>query len=205
MPSATYNNLPKDKKDRIFNAGVLEFNYHDYNDASVNTIVRIANVSKGSFYQYFTDKNDFYWFIVMKVIFGQVESYNVLLRTNKGDFFKSEEDLFLHILELFDISKYKNLIKHVYKTSYMELASRLSSKANTIYIDMYDLLMSFGFKGYNIKSKEDFLIVFNMLRNIANNTIMTMINENLSKLATKNLYSTQLEVLRLGINKRGWF
>jgi hypothetical protein len=87
----------------------------------------------------------------------------------------------------------------------MEIASRLTSKANTIYIDMYDILMTFGFKGYNIKSKEDFLIVFNMLRNITNNTIMTMINEDLSKIETKNLYSKQLEVLGMGINKRGWF
>jgi len=205
MPSTTYNNLSKDKKDRIFNAGVLEFNYHDFNEASVNTIVRIANISKGSFYQYFTDKSDFYWFIVMDVIYGQVGKYEILLRTNKGDLFKSEEALFTHILELFDDSKYKNLIKHVYKTSFMEIASRLSSKANTIYIDMYDLLMSFGFKGYNIKSKEDFLVVFNMLRNITNNTIMTMISEDLSKLAAKELYAKQFEVLGMGINKRGWF
>ena len=205
MPSTTYNNLSKDKKDRIFNAGVLEFSYHDFNDASVNTIVRIANISKGSFYQYFTDKNDFYWFIVMEIIYGQIETYDFLLKANKGDLFKSEEELFTHILELFDDSKYQNLIRHAYKTSYLEIMSRLSNKANTIYIDMYDLLMSFGFKGYNIKSKEDFLVVFNMLRNITNNTIITMINEKLSKNDTKELYSKQLEVLGMGINKRGWF
>ncbi len=205
MPSATYYNLSKDKKERIFNAGVLEFSYHDFNEASVNTIVRIANISKGSFYQYFEDKNDFYWFIVMDIIYGQVGNYEVLLKLNKGDLFKSEEELFNHILVLFDDAKYRNLIKHVYQTSYMEIASRLTSKANTIYIDMYDILMTFGFKGYNIKSKEDFLIVFNMLRNITNNTIMTMINEDLSKIETKNLYSKQLEVLGMGINKRGWF
>ena len=205
MPSTTYYNLSKDKKERIFNAGVLEFSYHDFNDASVNTIVRIANISKGSFYQYFDDKEDFYWFIVMDIIYGQVGNYEVLLKVNKGDLFKTEEELFNHILELFDDMKYRNLIKHVYKTSYMEISSRLSIKANTIYLEMYDLLMSFGFKGYNIKSKEDFLIVFNMLRNIANNTIITMISEELSLLETKELYSKQLEVLGIGINKRGWF
>ena len=205
MPSTTYYNLSKDKKERIFNAGVLEFSYHDFNDASVNTIVRIANISKGSFYQYFEDKEDFYWFIVMDIIYGQVGNYEVLLKVNKGDLFKTEEELFNHILELFDDMKYRNLIKHVYKTSYMEISSRLSIKANTIYLEMYDLLMSFGFKGYNIKSKEDFLIVFNMLRNITNNTIITMISEELSLLETKELYSKQLEVLGTGINKRGWF
>ena len=205
MPKQTYFNLVQDKKERIFTAGVLEFSYHEFNDASVNTIVRMANISKGSFYQYFEDKSDFYWYIVMDILIGNIGEYELLLRKNKGDLFGTEEQVFNNMLDLFDDQKYKNLIKNAYKATYMEIVQKISSKGAIVYINMYDILMSFGFKGYNIKSKDDFVIVFDMLRNITNNTIMTMIIEDLSKSETKELYIKQLLVLEKGILKRGLF
>lgn len=205
MPKKTYFNLSKDKKDRIFNAGVLEFSYHDLFEASVNTIVQIANISKGSFYQYFEDKNEFYWYIITEIIFGTVETYETILVKYDGDFLQTEEELFNSLLELFDDTKYRNLLANVYRTSYMELKSRISNRASTIYFDMYDVLMKFGFKGYNIRSKDDFLIAFDMVRNISNHTIMTMIVDNLSKNDTKALYLRQMEYLNNGLKKRGWF
>ena len=205
MPKKTYFNLSQDKRERIFAAGVLEFSYHEFNDASVNTIVRMANISKGSFYQYFEDKSDFYWYIVMHIIVGHVGEYENLLKENKGDLFKTEEHIFNRMLDVFDDNKYKNLIKNVYKSTYLDVVQRISSRGSIVYINMYDILMSFGFKGYNIKSKDDFIVVFDMLRNITNNTIMTMIIDNLSKSDTKELYIKQLLVLEKGILKRGFF
>lgn len=205
MPKKTYFNLTKDKKDRIFNAGVLEFSYHDLFEASVNTIVQIANISKGSFYQYFEDKNEFYWYIITEIIFGTVETYETILVKYDGDFLQTEEELFNSFLDLFDDTKYRNLLANVYRTSYMELKSRISNRASTIYFDMYDVLMKFGFKGYNIRSKDDFLIAFDMVRNVSNHTIMTMIVDNLSKNDTKALYLRQIEYLNNGLKKRGWF
>jgi len=205
MPKQTYFNLAKDKKDRIFNAGVLEFSYHDLFEASVNTIVRIANISKGSFYQYFEDKQEFYWYIVTEIIFGSVETYETILLKNEGDFLQTEEDLFNGLLDLFDDSKYRTLLAHVYRTSYMELKSKLSNRGSTIYIDMYDVLMKFGFKGYNIRSKDDFLVAFELVRNISNHTIMTMISDDLSKNDAKTLYKRQIEYVNNGLRKRGWF
>lgn len=205
MPKSTYYNLSDDKKERIFNAGVLELSYHDLFDASVNTIVRIANISKGSFYQYFEDKDEFYWYIVTEVIFGTVEKYETLLLKHEGDFLQTEEELFNALLDLFDDTKYRNLLANVYRRSYLELKSKISNRASTIYFDMYDVLMKFGFKGYNIRSKDDFLIAFEMVRNISNHTIMTMIVDNLSKNDTKALYSRQIEYLSNGLKKRGWF
>ncbi|GEM_PF-1809818 len=205
MPKPTYFNLSNDKKERIFNAGVLEFSYHDRFDASVNTIVRIANISKGSFYQYFEDKDEFFWFVVTEIIFGTVETYEALLEKHEGDFLQTEEELFLSLLDLFDDVKYRNLLSNVFKTSYMELKAKLTSKGSTIYFDMYDTLMKFGFKGYNIKSKEDFLIAFEMVRNVSNHTIMSMITNDLSKNDTKDLYYRQIAYLTNGLKRRGLF
>lgn len=205
MPKKTYFNLPIEKQKRIFDAGVLEFSYNALHDASVNTIVKIADISKGSFYQYFEDKTDFYWFIVMEIIFGNIESYEISLRKCEGDFLKAEENLFLNLIDLFDDTMYRNLLTHVYRGYYFEFVEKLSDKGNTIYFKMYDVLMKFGFKGYDIRSKEDFLIIFDMIRNVSSYTIMTMIRDDLSKQETKNRYFKQIEYLRNGIKRKGLF
>ncbi len=205
MPKKTYFNLPDEKRERIFNAGLLEFSYHDLFESSVNTIVSIANISKGSFYQYFEDKDEFYWYVVTEIIFGTVQKYEIMLRKYDGDFLKTEEELFLSLLDLFDDLKYRQLLSNVYRRSYMDLRSRISNKASTIYFDMYDVLMKFGFRGYEIKSKEDFLIAFEMVRNVSSHVVMTMITDNLSKTESKILYEKHMNYLTNGLKKRGWF
>jgi len=60
MPKQTYYNLDKDKKDRLLEACFEEFSQYTFTDASINRIIKSANISRGSFYQYFDDKEDCY-------------------------------------------------------------------------------------------------------------------------------------------------
>ncbi len=63
MPKDTFHNLSKEKKKRIFDAAVQEFSIRRFSDASINQIVKNAGIPKGSFYQYFADKEDLYLYI----------------------------------------------------------------------------------------------------------------------------------------------
>lgn len=67
MPTITYENLPQIKKDAIINAAIDEFAEHRFSDASINRIVKSAGISRGSFYQYFADKEDIYLLIAKKI------------------------------------------------------------------------------------------------------------------------------------------
>ena len=52
----TFNNLDKQKQDRIFNAAVREFSEWGYAGASINTMVENLGIAKGSIFQYFGNK-----------------------------------------------------------------------------------------------------------------------------------------------------
>ncbi|HEX3011837.1 MAG TPA: TetR/AcrR family transcriptional regulator [Syntrophomonadaceae bacterium] len=67
MPKSTFYNLSEEKKKRIFDAAVQEFSTQRFSDASINQIVKNAGIPKGSFYQYFADKEDIYLFMVERV------------------------------------------------------------------------------------------------------------------------------------------
>src|SRR3989304_6674291 len=63
MPKQTFLNLPEEKRETIINAAVDEFAEYGLENASTNRIVKNSGISKGSFYQYFEDKQDvfMYW------------------------------------------------------------------------------------------------------------------------------------------------
>lgn len=64
MPKATFYNLSEEKKDRIFDAALREFSVRPFSQASLNRIIRNAGIPKGSFYQYFDNKEDLYLYLM---------------------------------------------------------------------------------------------------------------------------------------------
>jgi AcrR family transcriptional regulator len=64
MPYPTFFNLPEAKRQRILDCAIDEFAENDYESASISKIVVRAGIAKGSLYQYFTDKNDLYHYLL---------------------------------------------------------------------------------------------------------------------------------------------
>jgi AcrR family transcriptional regulator len=58
MPKQTFLNLPEEKRETIMNAAIEEFAEFGLEKASTNRIVKNSGIAKGSFYQYFEDKQD---------------------------------------------------------------------------------------------------------------------------------------------------
>ncbi len=56
MPSETFLKLSEDKKDRVFKSVFDEYTRVPLEAVSVKNIVNAAGIPRGSFYQYFTDK-----------------------------------------------------------------------------------------------------------------------------------------------------
>lgn len=63
MPLQTFFNLPEEKRKQILEIAIDEFAENDYDSASISRIVARAGIAKGSFYQYFTDKQDLYSYL----------------------------------------------------------------------------------------------------------------------------------------------
>jgi AcrR family transcriptional regulator len=64
MPKQTFLNLPEKKRNTIINAAIDEFAQHGLENGSTNRIVANSGISKGSFYQYFEDKQDVFMYLL---------------------------------------------------------------------------------------------------------------------------------------------
>jgi AcrR family transcriptional regulator len=60
MPRPTWHNLDAERRRRVLDAAMAEFGRHGYSGGSLNVIAREAGVAKGSLFQYFDDKFDFF-------------------------------------------------------------------------------------------------------------------------------------------------
>jgi AcrR family transcriptional regulator len=60
VPTSTWERLDPQRRDRVLRAAMQEFGRHGYSTGSLNVIAREAGVAKGSLFQYFADKFDFF-------------------------------------------------------------------------------------------------------------------------------------------------
>jgi AcrR family transcriptional regulator len=67
MPSQTFYNLPDDKKNRIIEAITDELGLHTYEHINIQNIIKQAKIPRGSFYQYFEDKDDMFDFFLSHI------------------------------------------------------------------------------------------------------------------------------------------
>lgn len=199
MPKKTFYNLSNQKRTKIFDAGFKEFSANNYYNASINRIVNDASIPKGSFYQYFIDKDDFYWYIINRVLDEQISKYDKLLEGANGNFIKAEEHLFFHFAVLLENYKYRNLIRNVFDSSYYDVTNSLISSGGVDYDMIYGLISQKRAKIVKKMSKEEFVIVFSMMRNILNNSIITLISKDLDTKDAIHFYQTQVNFLLKGI------
>ena len=72
MPRQTFFNLAEPKRARLMDALKAEFAARPYARASVDRVIAAAGVSKGSFYQYFENKDDAYAHLVRELMSARV-------------------------------------------------------------------------------------------------------------------------------------
>ncbi len=103
MPKKTFFNLPDQKRSRFLLIAIEEFARNPYDVASISNIVREAGIAKGSFYQYFEDKQDLYHYLVE---LGSEQKLNIARNLPVPD---PSGDLFGYIRWLFQSTVYFEL------------------------------------------------------------------------------------------------
>ena len=97
MPKITFFNLNIEKREKIKKAIINEFSKHTIAKASISNIVEEAQIPRGSFYQYFEDKEDALKYIIDEFIKIEKEEIKSSLKINNGDIFKTSIDIFKYV------------------------------------------------------------------------------------------------------------
>lgn len=121
MPTERFYRLPEAKKRTIREAAIKEFARVPFDKASINQIIQNADISRGSFYTYFEDKQDVVRYIFEDNARQLKECCEEELKRNDGDFFAMLEWLFeFTIRKLEESREMVEVVKNVF--SYQENA-----------------------------------------------------------------------------------
>ena len=99
MPTDTFLNLPKEKQARIIEAARIEFSRASLKEASIANVIKIAEIPRGSFYQYFEDKEDAIKYIIQKFILAEEDLIGKILINTNGDIFESAIKMYDYMVE----------------------------------------------------------------------------------------------------------
>lgn len=95
MIKKTFYNLPYEKRKRITDAVIKEFMERPNEKVSINRIIKTAEISRGSFYQYFDDKVDLIEIITKTMVDESSNKAKEILKLSCGD-------LFVMYIKMFD-------------------------------------------------------------------------------------------------------
>ncbi|MFB0958057.1 MAG: TetR/AcrR family transcriptional regulator [Clostridiaceae bacterium] len=92
MPKDTFFNLPPKKRELVLDVIKKEFEKHPISEASVKDIVNDLGIARGSFYTYFENLEESYFYILDQETIEVHELLLDLLREHRGDLFKTFPD-----------------------------------------------------------------------------------------------------------------
>ncbi|RDW15742.1 TetR/AcrR family transcriptional regulator [Oceanobacillus arenosus] len=98
MPKQTFFNLPESKRYNLIVAAEKEFARAPLSEASIANIVKEACIARGSFYQYFEDKEDAYFFLLNQQIKERNARFISILKENNGDIIDAITEMYHKLL-----------------------------------------------------------------------------------------------------------
>lgn len=203
MIKKTFYNLPEEKRQRVINAIVDEFAGTENDKVSINRIVQKANISRGSFYQYFDDKLDLVEVLIRSFIDMGINDVRRAIISSDGDIFYTFECMYDIIINFSKEERNKNVLKNLISNvrANNNLVSDYIVKRYTGIENFIDITDELSRKAFRFKSDEDMTYLQQILTSVLKNEIYNFYVFNTDPEETKERYLRKLFIIKQGACK----
>lgn len=184
-----FYSLEQEKRERIINAALKEFAKNGYEKASTNGIIKEAEISKGSLFNYFNSKRELYLFLfdyvveVIDKIYDEVD-------WNETDIFKRMREIGLIKLKI--MKKFPQAFDFL-KTAAHEDAAEVKSEIDKIGKHLIESGLERGCKNIDFSKFRDDIDIQKTM-NIINWTILSFAEQQRDKV--NSFGDIDMELLR---------
>jgi len=134
LPKQTFFNLPEQKRRTLLEAAEREFTRVPIYEASIANIIKIANIPRGSFYQYFEDKEDLYFYLLDEKLKEGREDFIGLLIKHNGDIIDALTEMYNRFLVKLPDEEEHNFLKNAFLYA--------THKVENSLMDMFDFTLN---------------------------------------------------------------
>lgn len=194
MPSQTFMNLKEEKRQKLMDAAMKEFSSVTLEKVSINKIVANAQIPRGSFYMYFDDKYDLFYYII-------ISYQDRLLHIIKNALIKNNGNMRDSFLDLYDELSYKMMqvdLKIFLKNAYNYMCQKnifLEDPGRNIFERVEPLIKKEGI------STTDLEFIFGMFMHNLISSCLDSLRKQEEK--GRELYLKKLNLICYGIYQRG--
>lgn len=200
MPSATFFHLPQAKRENLLQCAREEFSRVPFDEASINRIIRQAGIPRGSFYMYFTGKEDLFRYLLQCYLDQLTQMLGDLLEQEQGDLFAAFGALFRALLDRRDDLAAQNFHAILHRNAGVQQGVLLRSAgthslfaALSGHIDRTRL---------SIRREEDLEDMFHILMSVTAPALCAALSHNTDPQAVWTRLCAQLDILRRGMQAR---
>ncbi len=200
MIKKTFYNLPEEKRQRIISTVMNEFSSSATEKVSINRIIKAANISRGSFYQYFDDKVDLVEVLVKTFADISVEGGRKALEYSNGDIFYTYEKLFDIIADFGRDKKQKMILKNLMKNlrANDDLISEYLINRFEGLAPFREFSNRFNRDNLKYKSDEDVQCLSQILTQVLKNAIFDVFVAGMDCDKVRKNYLRKLEIIKSG-------
>lgn len=199
MPKETFFNLDSIKRNKIIEAAKREFIAHPLRKSRVSNIIKEAKIPRGSFYQYFEDLDDLYYYVID-------DDFEKLYETG-AKFCDVTDDLFefSQITFEYDYNGFINDMRHRFMLNVFK-----SISSNEEYIISFNkkrrdyimgILSKMDLSNIRFKNEDDLIKMYRMIQELKRNVIHRAVAENLSKEQASKEFGWFLDIVKNGLVK----
>ena len=198
MPKETFFNLNPEKRRKIEEAILEEFSKTPIEKASISNIITNANIPRGSFYQYFEDKEDAIKYIIENFIETEQKKMCEILKSTNGNIFDASLSIFDHIIEIAMIPEKFKLYKNIFSELRRNNTNFFKVKKENLKNNMELCINKEMFKFENDEELYSFLEIVNCITRIA---ILDVVSKRKTDKDAKENLKRQLDMLKFGVLK----
>ena len=205
MAQQNFYKLKQKKQDKILSAINECLTKYDYDNLTINNIVDAAEISRGSFYDYFIDKKDAVDTFVMDYIRKMAMNFLHIIEKSDGKLFDGLLNAFSVIKKSLVNDIYYNVIKNIKYFSDFANGIIFSKNFNERYDFIIDWISNNTYEGQNkLLSKKEIKIILDMMTSILTQSTFRYLTSEDKKEIEKD-YKEKIEILKNGIlnNKVG--
>ena len=196
MPRNTFFNLNANKRKEIIDAAIIEFSNLTIDKATVKGIIANANISRGSFYKYFDDIDDLFYYTIQIV---EEQLYVRIIENLKkydGDLFVSVRLAFNNEIER--VKKFKSFFTNIYLAS--NNPDNEINKLKNATIERGIRNISKYVNPVDFRSIDVSILIAMMLNRIHELSRLAIINDEDSDILVKQFVES-LKILKFGASK----
>ncbi|SFG21903.1 transcriptional regulator, TetR family [Halobacillus alkaliphilus] len=202
MPKKTFFNLPEDKKQSLVEACRIEFSRVPLHEASISNMIKVCGISRGSFYQYFEDKEDAFYYLLKEKSKQRQETFILFLKETDGNIYEAVTKLFEVVMEEFEEEENRNFFKHVFLNMNHKIQNTFTNGETEDKFLQYldDIKVHLDQSQFNTENDEEFYHAIHLIRMLMFNNIVRHFAKGLTKEEAMKNFTLELNLLKRGIS-----